>query len=499
MWENLKHNEIMKEDTIMIIREMNFFDLDDVVEIEKESFSDAWSKIGYEACLKNEFNHYFVGENKGEIVGVFGFSVVVDEAELHTISVKKSCRNQGIATKFIKFMLDYCKKENVNNIFLEVRESNFEAINLYTKFGFQKNGRINGYYETPRENALRMMLNMDDIKQNIITLAIETSCDETSVAIVKNGREVLSNVISSQIDVHKRYGGVVPEVASRLHLEAMNSILQQSLDEAGLSLKDIDVICVTKGPGLIGALLVGISCAKSLSYCLKKPLVGVNHMQGHICANYISHKELEPPFISLVVSGGHTYLIDVVDYQDYEIIGSTRDDACGESYDKVARALGLEYPGGPVIDRLAKQGNPTAIDFPRVMLEKDSYDFSFSGLKTAVLNYLNNKNQKNEEIIKEDVAASFQEAVIDVLVEKSFRLLEEKNQKTFVLSGGVAANSRLKERVLEKAEEKGIQVYFPDKILCTDNAAMIATAGYYDFINGKQDGLDLKVYPNLEL
>ena len=295
---------------------MNFFDLDDVVEIEKESFSDAWSKIGYEACLKNEFNHYFVGENKGEIVGAFGFSVVVDEAELHTISVKKSCRNCGIATEFIKFMLDYCKKENVNNIFLEVRESNFEAINLYTKFGFQKNGRINGYYETPRENALRMMLNMDDIKQNIITLAIETSCDETSVAIVKNGREVLSNVISSQIDVHKRYGGVVPEVASRLHLEAMNSILQQSLDEAGLSLKDIDVICVTKGPGLIGALLVGISCAKSLSYCLKKPLVGVNHMQGHICANYISHKELEPPFISLVVSGGHTYLIDVVDYQD---------------------------------------------------------------------------------------------------------------------------------------------------------------------------------------
>ena len=292
---------------------------------------------------------------------------------------------------------------------------------------------------------------------------------------------------------------MVPEVASRLHLEAMNSILQQSLNEANLTLKDIDVICVTKGPGLIGALLVGISCAKSLSYCLKKPLVGVNHMQGHICANYISHKELEPPFISLVVSGGHTYLIDVIDYQNYEIIGSTRDDACGESYDKVARALGLEYPGGPVIDRLAKQGNPTAIDFPRVMLEKDSYDFSFSGLKTAVLNYLNNKNQKNEEIIKEDVAASFQEAVIDVLVEKSFRLLEEKNQKTFVLSGGVAANSRLKERVLEKAEEKGIQVYFPDKILCTDNAAMIATAGYYDYINGKQDGLDLKVYPNLEL
>lgn len=483
----------------MKIRQMTIDDLDDVVEIEAESFSDNWDKKMYEGCLSYAHNHYFVGEVDGKIIGSFGFSSVVDESDLQTISVKKDYRNRGFACEFMKFMLDFCKKENVRKIFLEVRESNFRAINLYKKFGFEKMGRINGYYEKPREDALRMMLDMEKNNENIITLAIETSCDETSVAVLKNGRDVLSNVISSQIDVHKRYGGVVPEVASRLHLEAMNVILQQSLDKANITMKDIDVICVTKGPGLIGALLVGISCAKSLSFCLNKPLVGVNHMQGHICANYISHKDLEPPFISLVVSGGHTYLINVLDYQNYEIIGSTRDDACGESYDKVARALGLEYPGGPVIDRLAKQGNPSAIDFPRVMLEKNSYDFSFSGLKTAVLNYINNKKQKNEEINKEDVAASFQEAVIDVLVEKSFRLLEEKNQKTFVLSGGVAANSRLKERVLEKAEEKGIKVYFPDKILCTDNAAMIASAGYYDYINGKQDGLDLKVYPNLEL
>ncbi len=477
---------------------MQLSDLDDVVEIENESFSDSWTKNMYESCLKDKNCHYFVGE-EDEILGVFGIMTVLDEAEIHTISVKKNHRNKKIATSFMKYIVDYCLKEHIEKIFLEVRESNYPAINLYKKFKFQKIGRIEGYYEKPREDALRMMLDMNDIKENIITLAIETSCDETSVAIVKNGRDVLSNIISSQIDVHKRYGGVVPEVASRLHLEAMNSILKSALDEANLKLDDIDVIAVTKGPGLIGALLVGISCAKALSFSMGKHLVGVNHMQGHICANYISHKELEPPFISLVVSGGHTYLINVLDYQNYEIIGSTRDDACGESYDKVARALGLEYPGGPIIDRLAKEGNKDAIEFPRVMLEKDSYDFSFSGLKTAVLNYLNNKKQKNEPIIKEDVAASFQEAVMDVLVEKSFKLLKEKNQNKFVLSGGVAANSRLKERVLEKAKENNIQVYFPEKILCTDNAAMIATAGYYDYINGKRDNLDLKVYPNLEL
>ncbi|MDY6064820.1 MAG: tRNA (adenosine(37)-N6)-threonylcarbamoyltransferase complex transferase subunit TsaD [Finegoldia sp.] len=343
------------------------------------------------------------------------------------------------------------------------------------------------------------MLNLEKTETDIITLAIETSCDETSVAVVKNGRDVLSNVISSQIDTHKKFGGVVPEIASRLHLEAINSILKEAVDQAAIKISDIDIIAVTKGPGLIGALLVGISAAKALSYSLDLPLIGVNHMQGHICANYISHKDLEPPFISLVVSGGHTYLIEVKDYQDYEIVGSTRDDACGESFDKVARALGLEYPGGPQIDRLAKLGNKDAIDFPRVMLEKDSYDFSFSGLKTSVLNYINNKKQKNEEIVIADVAASFQEAVIDVLVEKSFRLLEERKFDKLVVSGGVAANEGLKERIKQKAKETCVDVYFPDKILCTDNAAMIACAGFYDYLNGKSEKLDMKVYPNLDL
>ena len=261
--------------------------------------------------------------------------------------------------------------------------------------------------------------------ENMLTLGIETSCDETSCAVIKDGREILSNIISSQIDIHKEYGGVVPEVASRKHIENINLVVEEALKEANVKFSDIDLVGVTQGPGLVGALLIGISTAKGLAYSIDKPLIGVNHIHGHICANYIENKELEPPFTCLVVSGGHSYLLHVKSYTEYELVGRTRDDAAGEAFDKVARALGLEYPGGPIIDRLAKIGNKEAIDFPRVMLEKDSYDFSFSGLKTAVLNYLNQMEQKNEEIIVEDVAASFQEAVLDVLVDKSFRLAKE--------------------------------------------------------------------------
>lgn len=338
-----------------------------------------------------------------------------------------------------------------------------------------------------------------DKKENIKILAIETSCDETSVAVLENGRNVLSNIISSQIETHKRFGGVVPEVASRLHLESINNIIEEALKEADLEFKDIDVVACTKGPGLIGALLVGVSSAKAISYALDIPLVGVNHMQGHVCANYISHKDLEPPFISLVVSGGHTYLIHVKSYSDYEIIGRTRDDAAGESYDKVARALGLSYPGGPEIDRAAKKGNKEAVDFPRVILDKETYDFSFSGLKTSVLNYLNHEKQHNREINIYDVSASFQQAVLDVLVDKSFKLANELNMDKIVVSGGVAANSLLQDMMLARGKEENKKIYFPEKILCTDNAAMIGCAGYYDYINGTRDGLDLKVYPNLEL
>lgn len=331
------------------------------------------------------------------------------------------------------------------------------------------------------------------------TLAIETSCDDSSVAVLKNEREILTNLISSQIDTHALFGGVVPEIASRKHLEAINPLIDKAIEDANITYDDIDLITVTKGPGLIGSLLVGISAAKALSLALNKPLVGANHMKGHICANYLSNLDLKPPFVCLVVSGGHTYLCKVNDYNDIEVVGSTRDDAAGESYDKVARKIGLGYPGGPKIDKLAKKGNGKAIDFPRVMLEKGSYDFSFSGLKTAVLNYAHNEDQKGNEINKADLAASFQEAVVDVLVEKSLMLLEETGYKQFAISGGVAANSRLRERFTEELSKRGIKFYYPDTILCTDNAAMIAMAGYLDYKAGLRDDTYMKVYPNLDL
>lgn len=331
------------------------------------------------------------------------------------------------------------------------------------------------------------------------TLAIETSCDDSSVAVLKNEREILTNLISSQIDTHALFGGVVPEIASRKHLEAINPLIDKAIEDANITYDDIDLITVTKGPGLIGSLLVGISAAKALSLALNKPLVGANHMKGHICANYLSNLDLKPPFVCLVVSGGHTYLCKVNDYNDIEVVGSTRDDAAGESYDKVARKIGLGYPGGPKIDKLAKKGNGKAIDFPRVMLEKGSYDFSFSGLKTAVLNYAHNEDQKGNEINKADLAASFQEAVVDVLVEKSLMLLEETGYKQFAISGGVAANSRLRERFTEELIKRDIKFYYPDTILCTDNAAMIAMAGYLDYKAGLRDDTYMKVYPNLDL
>lgn len=335
--------------------------------------------------------------------------------------------------------------------------------------------------------------------RDIITLAIETSCDETSCAVVKNGREVLSNIISSQVDIHRKYGGVVPEVASRKHIENINLIIQQALDEANVTFNDIDIVGVTRGPGLVGALLVGISSAKAIAYALDKPLVGVNHIEGHICANYIEHKDLEPPFTCLVVSGGHTYLVYVKDYTEYEMVGRTRDDAAGEAFDKVARTLGLSYPGGPEIDRLSKIGNPNAIQFPRVYLENNSYDFSFSGLKTAVLNYLNQARQKGEEIRVEDVAASFQQAVIEVLVDKSIRLAKERKTDKIVLAGGVAANQGLRELLIKRGQEENIEIFYPSIKLCTDNAAMIGSAAYFNFINNKVSDLDLSVAPNLEL
>ena len=336
-------------------------------------------------------------------------------------------------------------------------------------------------------------------KKDTLILAIDSSCDETAASVVKNGREILSNIISSQIALHTLYGGVVPEIASRKHIEKINQVIEEALKQAQVTLEDIDAVGVTYGPGLVGALLVGVAEAKAIAYAAKKPLVGVHHIEGHIAANYIEHPDLEPPFLCLVVSGGHTHLVHVEDYGKFKIIGRTRDDAAGEAFDKVARAIGLGYPGGPKIDKVSREGNPEAIVFPRAHIEEAPYDFSFSGVKSAVLNYINGCKMKGEEYSQADIAASFQKAVTDVLVGNAMHAVEEYGDRKFAIAGGVASNSALRAAMAEACKEKGVEFYYPSPIYCTDNAAMIGVAAYYEFMNGTRHGWDLNAVPNLKL
>lgn len=335
--------------------------------------------------------------------------------------------------------------------------------------------------------------------KDTLVLGIETSCDETAAAVVKNGRYVMSNIISTQIETHKKYGGVVPEIASRMHIQNINPVIQEALDTANVTLDEIDVIGVTYGPGLVGALLVGVVEAKALAFVKQKPLVGVHHIEGHIAANYIEDPELAPPFICLIASGGHSHLVHVKDYGRYEILGRTRDDAAGEAFDKVARAIGLGYPGGPKIDKLSKEGNPDAIKFPRAIMKDNPYDFSFSGVKSAVLNYLNQCKMKDIEVDKADVAASFQAAVVGVLVENTIKLSKEKGINVIALAGGVAANGHLRDKMGEACKAEGIALKYPNMGLCTDNAAMIGAAAYFDYMNGVRHGWDLNAVPGLRL
>ncbi len=335
--------------------------------------------------------------------------------------------------------------------------------------------------------------------EDTLILAIESSCDETAASVVKNGRTVLSNVISSQIELHKLYGGVVPEIASRKHIEKINQVIEQALADANVTLDDLDAIGVTYGPGLVGALLVGVAEAKAIAYAKKLPLVGVHHIEGHVSANYIEHPDLEPPFLCLIVSGGHTHLVIVKDYGEFEILGRTRDDAAGEAFDKVARAIGLGYPGGPKIDKLSREGNQDAIAFPRAKIEGSPYDFSFSGVKSAVLNYLNHAKMTGEEVNRADLAASFQKAVVDVLVEHAMQAAEDHHIRKIAIAGGVASNQGLRSAMEKACAEKGYEFYRPSPVFCTDNAAMIGVAAYYEYKKGTRHGWDLNAVPNLKL
>jgi N6-L-threonylcarbamoyladenine synthase len=332
-----------------------------------------------------------------------------------------------------------------------------------------------------------------------LILGIESSCDETAAAVARNGREVLSNVIYSQIDIHTEFGGVVPEIASRKHIEKIDSVVEKAIKDAGIFADEITAVAVTKGPGLVGPLLVGVSFAKAYAYALDKPLVGVHHIRGHVAANYIEHPELKPPFLSLIVSGGHTHLVRVTDYDSFEVLGLTQDDAAGEAYDKVARAIGLGYPGGPKIDKISKEGNPEAYNFPRAKVGDSPFDFSFSGVKSAVLNQLNAAKMKGEEINQADVAASFQKAVTDVLVSHAVDCAKSFGEKRIALAGGVASNTALRAALKEAGEENGIDIIYPSPVYCTDNAAMIACQGYYEYMKGSRAGLDLNAVPNLKL
>lgn len=334
---------------------------------------------------------------------------------------------------------------------------------------------------------------------DILILGIESSCDETAAAVVKNGTEVLSNVINTQIDIHKQFGGVVPEVASRRHIQTIDAVIDKALADANVTFDDITAIAVTYGPGLVGALLIGVSTAKALAYALKKPLVPVNHIRGHIMADFVEHKDLKPPFVCLVASGGHSHIVEVKDYTEFEILGRTRDDAAGEAFDKIARVLGLGYPGGPLIDKLAKDGDKNAVHFPRVKMDGQSLDFSFSGVKTAVINHLHKLDMKGEEYNKADIAASFQEAVTEALCTHTIEAAKRTGNKTIALAGGVASNSALREKMTEQASKEGINVVYPSPVYCTDNAVMIACAGYYEYQNQSFADMTLNAKANLKL
>ncbi len=488
--------------------------LDGVMSIDARVFSTPWSNALWEHELADASRVHLVAISQGSVVGHAGTLTVVDDVHITTIAVDPNSQGKGVASKLMAALLDSAVAAGSKAATLEVRAGDLRAQRLYSRFGFVPAGVRRGYYSDPTDDAIIMWLSdfgdpewqqrMTDLRSFVGAVAgaaqgngilgIETSCDETAASVVRGGSTVLSSVVSSQIDIHARFGGVVPEIASRAHVEAVLPVVESALVEAGIAGNELDAVAVTHGPGLVGALLVGVSAAKALSLAWNVPLIGVNHLEAHLYAAFLEEPDLEMPLVVLLVSGGHTMLIVMEGHLRYRVLGSTLDDAAGEAFDKVARHVGLGYPGGPLIDKLSADGDPDAIRFPRAMASK-GWDFSFSGVKTSAVNYM----RKNPDTRIEDLAASFQEAVADVLVTKARRAAREVGAKGICLAGGVAANSRLRQRVREACDADGLRAFLPSREMCTDNAAMVGAVAWYRLNADGPSGLDLGADPSLRL
>ena len=484
------------------LRLMTPADIPGVASIEAVSFSEPWTAAGFAEELAAPRRAYAVAEEDGEIVGYVGVMAVGEDAHLMNIAVHEKARGRGTGRALVKVAKRLAAELGATRITLEVRPSNTAAIALYESEGLVTVGERPGYYAQSGEAAVIMWGELGDL-----ILAIETSCDETAAAVMRGGRELVANVVASQIDFHARFGGVVPEIASRKHTEAIVGVVEEALAEAGealgfdapLPFSALDAVAVTYGPGLVGALVVGLAYAKGLSMATGLPLVGVNHLEGHIFANVFADPLVVPPLVALVVSGGHTSLVHMPEWGVYRTMGETLDDATGEAFDKVAKVLGLGYPGGPILFRLAETGDPAAIDFPRAMMRSGDYAFSLSGLKTAVINRIRHEREAGREIDVPDLAASFQQAIIDVQVSKAVRAVEETGATSFCVAGGVAANPALRAALTSAIERLGVHVSVPPMMLCTDNAAMIAAAAHYRYLRGERLGLDAEPNPSLRL
>lgn len=506
------------------LRNMEAADFDAVLAIERESFSDAWTVGMFAEELEAPSRALIVAEKDGDVVGYAVVMVVEGEAHLMNLAVRAGSRGQGVGRALAVRAMERAAGMGAQLITLEVRPGNVAAISLYERLGMRSVGLRPGYYLDTGEDALIMwgelpQAPVESVVANArpgggeprrdgeLLLAVESSCDETAAAVMRGGRELVANVVASQVDFHARFGGVVPEIASRKHTEAIVGVVAEAMERAGqqlglgrpLGFSELDGVAVTHGPGLVGALVVGLAYAKGLAFATGLPLVGVNHLEGHIFANVLADPELAPPLIALVVSGGHTSLVHMPEWGVYRTMGETLDDATGEAFDKVAKVLGLGYPGGPVLSKLAEEGDPAAIDFPRAMMRSGDYSFSLSGLKTAVINHIRHERDADREIDLADLAASFQAAVIDVQVAKAVRAVEETGATAFCLAGGVAANPALRRELTAAMEARGVHVSVPPIHLCTDNAAMIAAAAHYRWLRGERLGLDADPVPGLRL